>query len=162
MGDYTEIASAAAGALRAIFGKSKAAAMAAIVIETAVAAMKAFSSAPNPYVGAVLAALAVAAGAAQLSKASSANYAQGSRNLDYEDFGNESQINAHGREAIIPLARVPALASDIAEGLAAQGSARGGRPIEITLINQMDGRTVTRRVIRLMPRELALSGVSIP
>ncbi len=56
------------------FEQQKNLSMASIIVNTASAAMKAYSSAGNPYIGAVLAAIVVAAGAAQLSKVASTKW----------------------------------------------------------------------------------------
>lgn len=62
------------------FEKSKKLQIASIIINTASAAMKAYNSAGNPYLGAALAAVVVAAGAVQLNRVQGTSY-QGGGNV---------------------------------------------------------------------------------
>lgn len=71
---YSSLAKSGDKSAKEQFETQKKAAYATTVVNTATGMMKAYASAPNPYVGAALAALVLLAGAAQLSNISSSSY----------------------------------------------------------------------------------------
>jgi len=76
VGHMQALASAVSSSLTAIFGKSKTAAIASAVINTAQAVTKNLSQYPQPY-GGIMAALAAATGAAQIAQIKSTNLSSG-------------------------------------------------------------------------------------
>ena len=119
---YELIANAATSVLSAIFGKSKAAAIASIVINTAMAVMKAISQYGLPW-GLVPAAASVALGAVQISKVNSqstSGFAEGTPNLDFANFGTKFPTVLHKKEAVIPQGSGHLLAGEIADAMGDQ------------------------------------------
>ncbi len=153
MEKYQMISDAASGILRSAFGKSKAAAIAAAVIDAGAAIVKVFAQYGWPWGIPLAAAIAVKTGA-EISKMKSTNasFREGTADLGYEDFGRESTGALHGVEAIIPQAKVGDFAGDIADRLA-------GRPFVIHNTVLLDGRVVAKNTVQHMPRLLAAHGV---
>lgn len=96
------IASSASTILRSIFGKSKAAAIAAVIIDTAAAIVKTLAAYPYPW-SLIPAAAAAAAGYAQIQKirAQDLGFAMGTPDTAFVDFGRSSLETLHGREAVV-------------------------------------------------------------
>lgn len=116
------IAESASSMLRSIFGKSKAAAIAAAIIDTAAAIAKTMASYPWP-LSLVPAAAAAAAGYAQVQQIRNTNpegFAQGTPGLDFANFGAESWQPLHNQEAVIPRGSGHLLAAEIADAMPAQ------------------------------------------
>lgn len=121
-GKFDLIAGAASSTLRSIFGKSKAAAIAAALIDTAAAIAKTMASYPWPW-SLVPAAAAAAAGYAQVSQIRNTNaegFAQGTPGLDFMDFGAQSLQPLHNQEAVIPRGGGHILAGEIADAMPGQ------------------------------------------
>jgi hypothetical protein len=160
---YLLMSQSASSILGSLFGKSKAAAIASAVIDTAAAIVKTFKQYGWP-AGIIPAAAMGAAGAAQIAKIKSTNagFRMGTPDLDFLNFGPESTVNLHGDEAVIPRgAGKHELAGEIAEGLLAhdRGGAVSDRPIEITVISKLDGRKVAENQVRYIPDRLAFAGI---
>jgi hypothetical protein len=99
--------------------KNKAAAIAGAIINTYLAVTKAMASAPWP-ANMALAAGALAAGMAQVSKirsSQSGGFKEGTPGLDFMNFGRESFHALHGDEAIVPRGGGHMLAGEIAASL---------------------------------------------
>jgi hypothetical protein len=156
-----DVAGAAVGAMKSMWPKSKALAIASIIIDTARGAMAAYASAGNPIVGAILAALVVAAGAMQLAKVNSTNpgFRFGTPNLDYQNFSAGQAHMLHGAEAVIPRGGAGMLAHDIA-GVLGDYTTGGGEIVIHTHVN-LDGREVATSTARHLPRVLAAAGVGL-
>lgn len=121
---YQEVAGAASSILRSIFGKSKAAAIAATLIDAAVAIVKVFAQYGFPW-GIPMAAAIAAQTGAQISKIKSqgsSGFRGGTPGLDFQDFGTVSPELLHGEEAVVPRGKGHVLAAEIAAALP-----RGGR-----------------------------------
>lgn len=117
------IMSAASTMLKSLFGKNKAAAIAAAIIDTAAAAVAAFKNAGGLPFGAFAAAATVAAGYAQIQTIRNTNpdgFAQGTPGLDFADFGPESWHPLHNQEAVIPRGGGHMLAGEIADSMPGQ------------------------------------------
>jgi hypothetical protein len=99
---FEAIASAASTILRTLFGKSKAAAIAAVIIDTAAGVVKSFAQYGWPW-GLVPAAAITAQGFAAISKINSADgsFAQGTPEMSFVDFGRVSRVDLHGQEAVV-------------------------------------------------------------
>lgn len=118
---FAGIASAATSILRDLFGKNKAAAIAATAIDAAAAIVKAFAQ--GGILGFASAAAIAAATAKQIVTIKSAQpdgFAQGTPNLDFADFGAESFQPLHNQEAVIPRGGGHVLAGEIAEAMPGQ------------------------------------------
>ncbi len=156
MQKYELISDSASSILRSLFGKSKAAAIAAALIDTAAAVVKSLAAYPWPW-SLAPAAAAAAAGAAQIAKirSQSAGFREGTEGLTYRDFGREATALVHGPEAIVPQARVGDFAGDVADRLAGR---HGGRPLVVQVMLP-NGRKLAEAVLPEMPRLLAAHGV---
>lgn len=122
MAKFELIAGAASGMLRSLFGKSKAAAIAAALIDTAAAVAKTLAQYPFPF-SLVPAAAAAAAGYAQVQtirKTNPEGFAKGTPGLDFMDFGAESFQPLHNQEAVIPRGGGHVLAGEIADAMPGQ------------------------------------------
>ena len=148
--------------LGALGQKHKSAAIAGSILATYQSVAKALASAPWP-ANLALAAGAAAVGWANVSKirSSQPGYRTGTPNLDYKDFGRGSLETLHGREVVIPKRRAGEFAADVAAGLAGQIGSGSDAPLEAHVHLHLDGREITRSVVRFMPRELALAGVRL-
>ena len=69
---------------------------------------------------------------------------QGGTHGQYVDWGRGTAVTLHGKERVVPAGELGAAA---------------GRPIQITVVSQLDGREVARNQIKYIPRELSLAGV---
>lgn len=112
------IAGAASSILRSVFGKSKVAAIAAVIIDTAAAVVKTLAAYPFPW-SLAPAAAAAAAGYAQLQKIQStdAGFAQGTPDMAFVNFGRVSNVPLHGDEAVINKAQGATLADMVLEAV---------------------------------------------
>jgi hypothetical protein len=80
------------------------------------------------------------------------SYARGTDG--FVNFGKGTPVILHGWEAVVPRGDANATVTG--------GGAGGGltpRPIQITVVSQLDGREVARNQVKYIPRELALAGV---
>jgi hypothetical protein len=126
--NFELIASAASGILRSLFGKSKAAAIAAVIIDTAAAVISSFRNAGGYPWGLIPAAAMAAAGIAQINKIRStdAGFAEGTPGLDFTGFGRSFPTVLHGNEAVIPQGRGHLLAGEIAAAMPGAGEDGSG------------------------------------
>lgn len=99
MSNWDALASSAAGALTSIFGKSKGAAIAAAVINTAQAVTRNLAQYPWPF-GAAMAALAAASGAAQIATIKSTNVGGGGKTPSVH--GGSGGTAAEPQQAALP------------------------------------------------------------
>jgi hypothetical protein len=102
--------------LQMLAGKSKAAAIAAVIISTAQAVMKTWANLGFP-AAIPGAAIAIAAGAMQIAKIKSQGHKEGTPGLDFKSFGRETVTTLHGNEAVIPQGKGHMLAGEIASAL---------------------------------------------
>lgn len=118
-----ELASGASGILRSLFGKSKAAAIAAAIVDTAAAVVSSYKNAGGYPWGIAPAAAMLAAGIAQINKIRStdAGFAEGTPGLDFANFGTVFPTNLHGSEAVIPRGKGHLLAGEIASEMGGDG-----------------------------------------
>jgi len=117
-----ELAAGVAGQLAQLGGKFKVFALAEAVISTALSVARALAG-PPPFPFSIPQAIAAGiAGAVQIATISSTGFQRGTPGLDFQDFGRESVVAVHGREAIIPEGGGNELASQIAASLAPQVS----------------------------------------
>jgi hypothetical protein len=158
MDKYQMISSSASSVLRSMFGNSKAAAIAAAVIDTAAAVVSSFKNAGGWPWGLIPAAAMAAVGIAQISKIRSqgAGFREGTPDLGYQDFGREAAGLMHGVEAVVPQARVGDFAGDVADRLAGRLGA-GRVVVQLMLPN---GRRLAEAVLPEIPRLLAARGVA--
>jgi predicted phage tail protein len=121
---FQMIADASSSILRSLFGKSKAAAIAAVIIETASAVIKSFNNGGGFPWGLIPAAAMAAAGAAQIIKIKNTNvgFAEGTPGLDFMSFGAARNVTVHGDEAILPRGKGHVLAGEIAQAMPGGGS----------------------------------------
>ena len=119
--------------LGALGQKYKAAAIAGAIIAMFQAIAKANAAYPWPF-SLVPMAAAAAVGAIQISriKSSEAGFQEGTRGLDFQEFGPGSLAALHGREAVIPQGGGHQLAMEIAGAL--KGRGRGQDPAELRLV----------------------------
>jgi phage-related protein len=82
-------------------------------------------------------------------------YASGTPGLGFVDFGRESLVRLHGREAVIPESRVAALRDP--NRLTGEAS----RPFQSITIMQIDKREIGRAVADVLPGELRRLGVRV-
>ncbi len=108
-------ANASVELLSMLGGKFKAAAIAAVIINTAQAVMKTWANLgfPAAIPGSVV---AIAAGAMQIAKikGQKSGYKEGTPGLDFSNFGAVTPTNLHGQEAVIPRGKGHMLAGEIA------------------------------------------------
>lgn len=152
MQQFELIANAAKTLIRAIFGNSKAGAIATAIIDTAQAVVKALASAPPP-LNYGLAAAVGAAGLVQINKIRSteASLAMGTVGTRFEDWGRESIVALHGQEAVVNKTQGASLAGMVEEALQTQDQ-RIGEAIQ-GLREDMDARD---RRLPLLLRDAAL------
>jgi hypothetical protein len=115
------IANAAKTLIQAMFGKSKAGAIATAIIDTAQAVVKALASAPPPLNYGLAAAVGLA-GLVQINKIRSteASLAMGTVGTRFEDWGRESIVALHGSEAVVNKTQGASLAGMVEEALRTQ------------------------------------------
>lgn len=118
---WDAMAAAGSSILGSLFGKSKRAALAGIIIDTATAIIKCFAQWGWPW-GIAPAAAAAAAGWAQYQKVKSQSFATGTPDLDFSQFGASTATQLHGEEAVIPRGGGHQLAGEIALALGSQGN----------------------------------------
>lgn len=157
-----DAASQATGILKSLFGKSKAVAIAEVIINTARAVMQAFANYPPP-ASYVFAALAGVAGVAQIAKISSSNpgFRYGTPQTQFENFGRGTQTTLHGREAVVTERQAASVGSMLAGmvGDALGGGSGGGRgPFQINLVLP-NGRKIAEALLPEMPGVLATYGL---
>ncbi len=145
---FTMIADSASSILRSLFGKSKAAAIVAVLIDAAAAIVKCFSQ--FGFWGFVpAAAVAVATGAeiAKIKNAEPAGFAQGTPGTSFVDFGAGTATVLHGQEAVVTQGQGETLAEMLEEAIKranrqSGGGQPGGRPIRIDNHIHLDGREI--------------------
>jgi hypothetical protein len=139
MKQFEMIASSAAGILRSLFGKSKAAAIAAAIIDTFAAIAKTLAAYPWPF-NLIPAAAAAAAGWAQVNaiRSTDAGFAQGTPGMGFEDFGRGTATVLHGDEAVVTRGQGEGLA-DMVLNAVRQGQGDGGEKVTHVVL-QLDGR----------------------
>lgn len=120
---YQMIMAAASTALRSIFGKSKAAAIAAATIDTAAAVVSSFKNGGGYPWGLIPAAAMLAAGMKQIAtiKSQKEGFARGTPGLDFMGFGRAMPTYLHGQEAVIPRGKGHILAGEVAAALPGAG-----------------------------------------
>lgn len=119
--NFLKIAEAASSMLRDLFGKSKAAAIAAVLIDAAAAIVKGWAQ--GGIMGWVNAGVIAAATAKQISTIRSQKadgFAKGTPGLDFHNFGAESWQPLHNQEAVIPRGGGHVLAGEIASSMPGQ------------------------------------------
>jgi nitrogen-specific signal transduction histidine kinase len=112
------IASSASGILRSIFGKNKAAAIAAAVIDVAAAIVKCFAQ--FGWWGFIPAAAVAAAGYEQIQQIRNTNpegFAQGTPDMAFMDFGRSSLVPLHEDEAVVNRAQGATLAEMVVDAV---------------------------------------------
>jgi len=126
VGHFLMIAEAASSILRSLFGKNKAAAIAAVIIDVAAGVVKSFAQYGWPW-GLVPAAAIVAAGVANVAKIRSADsgFAEGTPGTAFMDFGRSTAVNLHQKEAVINMKQGGTLAGMIGDEMRGAG---GGDP----------------------------------
>lgn len=117
---FQDLAANVSSVLRDVFGKSKAAALAAALIDTAAAVVKTMAAYPFPFNLAPAAAQA-AAGFKQVQMIRSQQFAAGTPGLDYMNFGSVSPALLHNDEAVIPRGSGHLLAAEIAAAMPGSG-----------------------------------------
>ena len=116
---------AALSSLSAFGSRFKAAAIAEAMINTFLGISRAFKDYIFP-ASAIIAASVAAIGFANVAKITGiGGFREGTRDLDFQDFGRETFIPVHGREAIIPQGGGHELAREIAAGLSGGGGGSG-------------------------------------
>ncbi len=129
--------------LSQIGGQHKGFAIAGAVIDTAAAVTKTMAQWGWP-LGIPFAAAAGVAGAIQIAKIKSSDpggFAEGTANLDFQNFGSETPTALHGREAVIPQGGGHALAQEIASAMSAGGgSTRAGMSGAMNVSVHVDAR----------------------
>lgn len=152
MQKFELLAESASGILRSLFGKSKAAAIAAAIIDTAAAVAKALSAYPWPF-NLGPAAAALAAGLAQVNTIRSTDYSArfGSTETRFQDFGRGTAAVLHGQEAVVTRGQAASVAAMVEEAIAAGGARAGGgggivvRMPDVYLDGERIARGTTRR-----------------
>ena len=146
------IASSASSILRSLFGKSKAAAIAAAIIDTLAAIVKTMAAYPWPW-NLVPAAAAAVAGYAQVQKIrnTDAGFAQGTPGTSFVDFGAGTPSMLHGQEAVVTRPQAEGVASMVRDAI--KEGLRGGRgataaPTRMDLHVHLDGREIASSVGR--------------
>jgi len=119
---FLMIAEASSTILRSLFGKNKAAAIAAAIIDTAAAVVSSFKNAGGFPWGLIPAAAMAAAGAKQISQIKSQQFSEGTPGLDFMSFGAARNVTVHGDEAILPRGKGHVLAGEIAQAMPGGGS----------------------------------------
>jgi len=145
---FTMIADSASSILRSLFGKSKAAAIVAALIDAAMAIVKCFAQ--FGFWGFIpAAAVAVATGVeiAKIKNAEPAGFAQGTPGTSFVDFGAGTPTVLHGQEAVITQEQGETLAEMLEEAIKranrqSGGGQPGGRPIRIDNHIHLDGREI--------------------
>jgi len=127
MQKFEILAQSATTILRSLFGKSKAAAIAAALIDTAAAVVKSLAAYPWPF-NLVAGAAAFAAGMVQVGKIRStdAGFREGTPGTTFQDFGRESMVPLHGREAVVTPAQGAGVASMVGDAIRDARRERGG------------------------------------
>jgi len=153
------IASSASSILRSLFGKSKAAAIAAAIIDTLAAIVKTMAAYPWPW-NLVPAAAAAVAGYAQVQKIrnTDAGFAQGTPGTSFVDFGAGTPSMLHGQEAVVTRPQAEGVASMVRDAI--KEGLRGGRgataaPTRMDLHVHLDGREIASSVGRRFQAGLA-------
>jgi len=121
-----EIAASASSILRTAFGKNKAAAIAATLIDAAAAIIKVFAQYGWPWGIPMAAAIAVKTGAeiGKIKSQGAQGFKTGTPGLDFASFGSVSPALLHGEEAVVPRGKGHVLASEIAAAMPKPGADR--------------------------------------
>jgi hypothetical protein len=132
---FQMIAAASASMLRSLFGKNKAAAIAATIIETAAAVVSTFKNSGGWPWGLIPAAAMAAAGAKQIAqiKSQDAGFATGTPNFDFANFGKATPTFLHRKEAVIPQGGGHQLAGEIATSMGGGGAMPAGEQMNAQL-----------------------------
>jgi hypothetical protein len=150
------IAESAASVLRSLFGKSKAAAIAAAIIDTLASIVKTLAAYPWPW-SLAPAAAAAAAGYAEVNKIRSqeAGFRTGTPGTSFVDFGRGSMEMLHGQEAIVTRGQADSVAAMVRSAIN-EANRRGGgagqpagtsrEPIHVHL--HLDSKEVADVVVR--------------
>lgn len=112
------IAADVSGILKSVFGKNKVAAIAAAIIDTAAAVVKALASAPPP-LNYVSAAAVGIAGLVQINKIKGQDlgFAEGTLGTRFEDFGRGTAATLHGSEAIVTRRQASSVADMVEDAI---------------------------------------------
>jgi hypothetical protein len=78
--------------------------------------------------------------------------------LDFQDFGRQSAVMLHSREAVVPQSGVGQFAAQVASALPMSG---GGRGMQSVTILEVDKRALGRVVADVLPGELRRLGVRV-
>ncbi len=147
MARFAMLMSSASTILRALFGKSKAAAIAAAIIDTIAAVVKTMAAYPWPW-SLIPAAAAAAAGYAEVKKIRDTDigFAQGSRG--FVDFGRESIVALHGVERVQTREQAAAEGEDVALEVRALRRDLAGRQETIHVHWNADSRELSELLLR--------------
>lgn len=125
---FVVVAESASSILKSLFGKNKAAAIAAAIIDTAAAIAKALSAYPWP-LNLAPAAAAAAAGWAQVNaiRSTDAGFRFGTPGMAFEDFGRGTAAVLHNEEAVVTRGQGEGLADMVGGAIReAMATASGG------------------------------------
>jgi len=144
---FETIAASASTILTSLFGKSKAAAIAAAIIDTLAAVVKTMAAYPWPF-NLVPAAAAFAAGMVQVNKIRSqeASFATGTEG--FEDFGRGTMAVLHGVERVQTQAQAIEEQAGIAREIKALRAELAGRQETIRIPWIADGQVLAEMLIR--------------
>jgi hypothetical protein len=151
--NYVMVAESISGILKSLFGKSKAAAIAAAIIDTAVAVTKSLASAPWP-LNLVPAAAALAAGIAQVKVIEGTSYRTGTPGTSFVDFGRGTSATLHGNEAVVNAAQGATL-GEVLAGMVGD-ALRAGENRTVEQLQRMEDSAAARdRLLPLRIRDYA-------
>jgi hypothetical protein len=154
IGNLMLIMDSASSILKSLFGKSKAAAIAAAIIDTIAAIVKTMAAYPWPW-SLIPAAAAAAAGYAEVNKIKNtdAGFAQGTPGTSFVDFGAGTATMLHGQEAVVTRAQGESVAAMVADAIDAER--RRPRPGDVAARSEtqhihfhLDGREVGSWLMR--------------
>lgn len=152
---FFAIAEAASTILRTLFGKSKAAAIAAAIIDAAAAIVKVFAQ--LGWWGIPMAAAIAVKTGAEIAKIRNQQpgFAQGTPGTSFVDFGRGSMQMLHGQEAVVTRGQADSVAAMVRGAIddanrrggdrGSRGSSRGSGEAAIVLDGEVVGRWFVRR-----------------